>query len=69
MSSKETKVKIANAFHAMKNLGISEDKIKPVLKKLVKLYDKNWELIEAENYRALADAIFETEETEVRPLW
>ncbi|KAL9142981.1 hypothetical protein ABFS82_14G207200 [Erythranthe guttata] len=64
MSSKETKMRVANAFRAMKGIGISEDKVKPVLKKLLKLYDKNWELIEEENYRALADAIFEREESE-----
>ncbi|KAI7991292.1 putative inactive histone-lysine N-methyltransferase SUVR2 [Camellia lanceoleosa] len=34
-----------------------------ILKNLLKLYDKNWELIEEENYRALADAIFDQEET------
>lgn len=62
--SKETKKKVAGAFDAMKNLGIPVDKVKPVLKNLLKLYDKNWELIEAENYRALADAIFESEESE-----
>ncbi|CAK9149972.1 unnamed protein product [Ilex paraguariensis] len=54
--------RVAKAFRAMKGLGISEEKVKPVLKKLLKLYDKNWELIEEENYRVLADLIFETEE-------
>ncbi|XP_073140489.1 probable inactive histone-lysine N-methyltransferase SUVR2 [Henckelia pumila] len=62
--SKETKKKVACAFDAMKNLGIPIDKVKPVLKNLLKLYDKNWMLIEAENFRALADAIFESEEAE-----
>lgn len=57
--------KVASAFRAMKVLGISEETVKPVLKSLLKLYDKNWELIEEENYRALADAIFEYEETKV----
>ncbi|KAL0370404.1 UNVERIFIED_CONTAM: putative inactive histone-lysine N-methyltransferase SUVR2 [Sesamum angustifolium] len=66
MSNKEIKVRAANAFHAMKAIGISEDKVKPVLKNLVKLYDKNWALIEEENYRALADAIFEREEAEAQ---
>ncbi|KAK4407265.1 putative inactive histone-lysine N-methyltransferase SUVR2, partial [Sesamum angolense] len=42
----------------------SEDKVKPVLKSLLILYDKNWALIEEENYRALADAIFERDELE-----
>ncbi|KAL0437331.1 UNVERIFIED_CONTAM: putative inactive histone-lysine N-methyltransferase SUVR1 [Sesamum radiatum] len=66
MSNKEIKMRAANAFRAMKAIGISEDKVKPVLKNLVKLYDKNWGLIEAENYRALADAIFEREEAEAQ---
>lgn len=58
-------IRVAKAFRAMRDIGILEEKVKPVLKKLLKLYDKNWELIEEENYRALADAIFETEEAEV----
>lgn len=57
--------KVVSAFRAMRVLGISEEKVKPVLKNLLKLYDKNWELIEEENYRALADAIFDQEETQV----
>ncbi|OVA19990.1 SET domain [Macleaya cordata] len=57
--------KVAMAFTAMKAIGISEKKVKPVLKNLLKLYDKNWALIEDENYRALADAIFEAEESKV----
>ncbi|KAI3987590.1 hypothetical protein MKX01_021502 [Papaver californicum] len=51
--------RVAMAFSAMKDLGLSEKKVKPVLKNLLKVYDKNWELIEDENYRVLADAIFE----------
>ncbi|XP_055959546.1 probable inactive histone-lysine N-methyltransferase SUVR2 isoform X2 [Mercurialis annua] len=54
--------KIMNAFRAMKNLGIPQDKVKPVLKKLLKLYDNNWLYVEEENYRALADAIFEADD-------
>uniref|UniRef100_A0A2P2MMV9 Histone-lysine N-methyltransferase SUVR2 isoform X1 n=1 Tax=Rhizophora mucronata TaxID=61149 RepID=A0A2P2MMV9_RHIMU len=57
--------RILKAFRAMKALGIGEEKVKPVLKRLLKLYDKNWELIEVENYRALADAIFEEEDAKV----
>ncbi|KZV32966.1 hypothetical protein F511_01477 [Dorcoceras hygrometricum] len=48
----------------MKRIGISEYKVKPVLKSLLKLFDKNWGPIEDENYRALADAIFERDEVE-----
>ncbi|XP_025888621.1 probable inactive histone-lysine N-methyltransferase SUVR2 isoform X2 [Solanum lycopersicum] len=57
--------RVKKAFRAMKSIGISEEKVKPILKSLLKLYDKNWELIEEENYRALADAIFENEDAEV----
>ncbi|KAH1078185.1 hypothetical protein GLYMA_19G167900v4 [Glycine max] len=57
--------RVVAAFMAMSNLGIHESKVKPVLKKLLKLYDKNWALIEEESYRALADAIFEEEENKV----
>ncbi|XP_071690171.1 probable inactive histone-lysine N-methyltransferase SUVR2 [Rutidosis leptorrhynchoides] len=53
---------VAKAFRAMRAIGIREETTKPVLKKLVKLYDRNWELIEQENYRVLADAIFDYEE-------
>lgn len=58
--------RVAAAFRAMKDIGIKEDKVKPVLIKLLKLYEKNWELIEEDNYRALADAIFEEEDTKVQ---
>lgn len=58
--------RVLAAFRAMKDIGIKEDKVKPVLKRLLKLYEKNWELIEEENYRALADAIFEEEDNVVQ---
>lgn len=61
--------RVLKAFKAMKAIGISENKAKPVLKKLLKLYEKNWELIEEENYRALADAIFEEEDAMVHLLF
>lgn len=57
--------KVANAFRAMKALGIPPETVKPVLKNLLRLYDKNWELIEEDNYRTLADAIFEYAEEKV----
>lgn len=53
------------AFNAMKSIGIRPNKVKPVLKNLLKLYNRNWELIEEDNYRTLADAIFEHENDEV----
>ncbi|XP_047335684.1 histone-lysine N-methyltransferase SUVR4-like [Impatiens glandulifera] len=57
-----TNPRVAKAFRAMRNLGINEEKTMPVLKKLLKLYDKNWQLIEEDNYRTLADAIFDQDE-------
>lgn len=57
--------RVDRAFRAMKALGISGEKVKPVLKNLLRLYNKNWDLIEAENYRALADAIFDNDEAKV----
>ncbi|KAG8370840.1 hypothetical protein BUALT_Bualt13G0025200 [Buddleja alternifolia] len=57
VKAKDSRTRIANAFRAMRAIGISEDKVKPVLKNLLKLYDKNWALIEVDNYRALADAV------------
>ncbi|XP_021722196.1 probable inactive histone-lysine N-methyltransferase SUVR2 [Chenopodium quinoa] len=56
--------KVKAAFKAMKDIGIPEEKTKPALKKLLKLFDKNWDLIEEENYRVLADTIFEYEDSE-----
>ncbi|CDY22319.1 BnaA06g36410D [Brassica napus] len=55
---------IKKAITAMKALGIEEAQIKPVLKNLLTLYDKKWDLIAEDNYRALADAIFEAQETQ-----
>ncbi|KAG2301896.1 hypothetical protein Bca52824_030547 [Brassica carinata] len=54
---------VKRAFKAMNDLGIADAQVKPVLKNLLILYDKNWELIAEDNYRALADAIFDTQET------
>ncbi|CAH9120302.1 unnamed protein product, partial [Cuscuta epithymum] len=60
----DSRRRIANAFRATKVRRISEEKVKPVLKRLLKLYHKNWDLIEEDNYRSLFDAIFEYEEAE-----
>ncbi|KAG4996055.1 hypothetical protein JHK84_027099 [Glycine max] len=56
------------ACRAMSSLGIDDLRVKSVLKKLLKVYEKNWELIEAENYRVLADAIFEDDDKMVPEL-
>lgn len=66
MSNKETKTRVANAYHAMRAIGIEEDKVKPVLKNLMTLFDKNWALIEEENYKVLADAVYDRCKIEVR---
>ncbi|XP_077250829.1 putative inactive histone-lysine N-methyltransferase SUVR2 isoform X2 [Tasmannia lanceolata] len=51
------------AFEAMKAIEIPPQIVKPVLKNLLQVFDKNWEIIEAENYRLLADAIFDSEDS------
>lgn len=56
---------VKRAFKAMNDLGITDAQVKPVLKNLLILYDKNWELIAEDNYRALADAIFDSQESHV----
>ncbi|XP_027367291.1 probable inactive histone-lysine N-methyltransferase SUVR2 [Abrus precatorius] len=54
--------RVIKAYNAMRPLGVSDEEVKPVLKKLLKLYDKKWELIEEDNYRTLIDAYFELKE-------
>lgn len=65
MATSTTKERVQNAYTAMKRLGIRAENVRPVLKRLLILYDKNWELIEEDNYRTLADAIFEYEDDKV----
>ncbi|KAF3791904.1 hypothetical protein EJ110_NYTH13127 [Nymphaea thermarum] len=49
----------------MRDIGIPSKTVKPVLRKLLELYDDdNWALIEEESYRALADAIFEQQDSQ-----
>lgn len=57
--------RVLKAFSAMNKLGIATERVRPVLKKLLLLYDENWELIEEGNYRALADAIFDDADDKV----
>uniref|UniRef100_A0A7N2L7E7 Histone-lysine N-methyltransferase SUVR4 n=1 Tax=Quercus lobata TaxID=97700 RepID=A0A7N2L7E7_QUELO len=54
--------RVIAAFNAMKRLDIPPEKVKPVLKKLLVLYNMNWDLIEDGNYRTLIDAYFELNE-------
>ncbi|XP_038695248.1 histone-lysine N-methyltransferase SUVR4-like isoform X2 [Tripterygium wilfordii] len=51
--------RVSNALCATRALDIPDEEVKPILKQLLKLYEKNWELMEAEGYRALIDAYFE----------
>lgn len=60
--------KVAKACKAMKDMGISQETGKAVLKRLLKLYDNKWNLIEDENYRVLLDSVFEYEEAKVQYL-
>uniref|UniRef100_A0A0E0K2J6 SET domain-containing protein n=1 Tax=Oryza punctata TaxID=4537 RepID=A0A0E0K2J6_ORYPU len=46
------------AIRAMADIGILKETAAPVLNNLLKLFDYNWVHIEADNYLALADAIF-----------
>ncbi|XP_066351083.1 probable inactive histone-lysine N-methyltransferase SUVR2 isoform X2 [Miscanthus floridulus] len=57
MGGKNTE-RARKALDAMKELGISRKQATPVLKELLATFDNNWEPIEDEHYRALADAIF-----------
>lgn len=58
--------KFTRALRAMKPLGLTSNDVSPVLKRLLKVYDNGWELIEAESYRVLADAVFESREEQVQ---
>lgn len=57
--------RIFKAFRATRALGIPDEEVKPLLKHLLEVYDKNWELIEEDNYRTLLDSYFELEENKV----
>jgi Ubiquitin-binding WIYLD domain len=59
------KEKTAMAYKAMDELGIERQRVKPVLKRILYEYENHWEHIEAENYRALVDAIFEVQDSQV----
>lgn len=57
--------RVVKAFSATRALGLRDEEVKPILKKLLQLYEKNWELIEEDNYRTLFDAFFEHKENKV----
>lgn len=60
-----SKMQIANAFKAAKALRICTDEIRPVIRHLYKVFPKNWEHVEADNYRVLFDTYFEMKENKV----
>lgn len=61
----EMKMKIEMAYRAMETLGVGKHRVKPVLRRILVEYDYHWEHIEAENFRVLADAIFELQDSQV----
>ncbi|KAM0914619.1 hypothetical protein ACQ4PT_011387 [Festuca glaucescens] len=63
-SNKERGLKACNA---MKTLGFPKKKAGSVVKRLLKLFDDNWEPIEEDNYRILIDAILEDGSDEPMP--
>ncbi|XP_026421240.1 probable inactive histone-lysine N-methyltransferase SUVR2 isoform X1 [Papaver somniferum] len=54
--------KEVDAIRAMTEIGLPDKAVRTRLKELLKMYADDWSHIERENYRALADYIFECEE-------
>ncbi|CAI0434595.1 unnamed protein product, partial [Linum tenue] len=54
--------RVVEVFRTMREIGFKDEVVKPVLKRLLKLYDKKIELIEEDNYRVLLDALLEDQE-------
>ncbi|MED6223278.1 hypothetical protein PIB30_072465 [Stylosanthes scabra] len=52
--------RVTNAYNAMRTLGISDDELRPILKRLLKEYGNNWDIIEEDNYEILLDAYFQS---------
>ncbi|AQK51517.1 putative SET-domain containing protein family [Zea mays] len=65
MSSNKERAK--KALNAMKLLGFSKKQATPVLKELLNIFNNNWEPIEDECYRALADAILDRQDNKQTP--
>lgn len=59
---------VTKALNVTRALGIPDEEVKPILNNLLRVYDKNWTLIEEGNYRTLLDAYFDHKETMVIPL-
>ncbi|KAH7669735.1 Histone-lysine N-methyltransferase SUVR4/SUVR1/SUVR2 protein [Dioscorea alata] len=60
---KERNERAKNAILAMKAMGIPVEKVRPVLKSLLKEFDNNWGYIEADNYSVLVDALLALPQT------
>ncbi|CAI0386209.1 unnamed protein product [Linum tenue] len=54
--------RVLKVFQTMGEMGFTEDVVKPILKRLLKLYNKKISLIEEDNYRVLLDALLEEQE-------
>lgn len=65
MAQRSVDPRVKRALSAMRELGITTETVKPVLKNLLKLYNKDWTLIEADNYHTLVEAIYELEDEKV----
>lgn len=61
--------KEVDAIRAMTEIGLPDKAVRTRLKELLKMYADDWSHIERENYRALADYIFECEEHKVHHLF
>ncbi|KAJ4821936.1 hypothetical protein Tsubulata_042933 [Turnera subulata] len=55
----DKKEKVLKALETTRALNLPDKEVLDVLKQLWKVFDKKWDLIEAEGYRALVDAFFE----------
>jgi len=58
--------RVKAALRAVKNIGFSSKDAAPVLKKLLEVYENNWEYIEENNYQVLIYSILEEQEAEVK---
>ena len=66
-SSKDSKEKfdaVVTYLHAA--IGVERKRVSQVLDDLLKVYDHNWEHIEADDFRVLTDAIFDEPDPKVQ---
>lgn len=57
--------KVCQAFNVTRALGIPDEEVKPVLKHLLKVFNRNWDFIEEDNYRTLVDSYYELNKNKV----